>query len=572
VTWRRWAGLGVALVLVLASGGYAVAQVRDRGPSYRTAIVTRDDVQRTMSLSGTIAASGRRDLSFEVAGTVATVAVRPGQHVRAGQVVARLQTTSLEAAVTRANATMAKASAQLAADEDAQSSTVTTSAATSATTTASASGSGTTTKKPRTQGSGTSSGGQALAALQQEQHAVTSAQSAAGQAISAARDALAAQQSACSSTTPDPSASPSPSASSSASPSAPPGTYGTSGTSGTSAQCSDALAAVESAQDTVAQRQITLASALTALSSTLQKASATTAHASTQQGSSGGKHPTSSAGSSTASSSGSSAGSSTGSSSAKAAGSGGGGSTQGAVTAARLAQDQADIDSASAELTSARAQRAAANLQAPFAGRILEVPVARGDAVGTSDTVAVLLGSGVTTVATSVSAAQRPVVRRGQQASVVVAGAARALPASLSAIGLLPSSSGSYPVTLTVSTDQQVPEGSTVSVLLVTGLARGAVTVPTSAVTLTGRSGATSTSVEVLSSGTVTRTPVTVGVVGQRRTSITRGLRIGQTVVLADLGASVPSSTTTNRGRFGGGFGGGLGGPGSFTVRRAPGS
>ena len=83
-------------------------------------------------------------------------------------------------------------------------------------------------------------------------------------------------------------------------------------------------------------------------------------------------------------------------------------------------------------------------------------------------------------------------------------------------------------------------EGSTASVSIVTGVARNAVTVPTSAISRTG----TRAVVRVLDGDTVTRTVVTVGVVGKRKVSISQGLKAGATVVLADLDAAVPTSTT----------------------------
>ena len=57
--------------------------------------------------------------------------------------------------------------------------------------------------------------------------------------------------------------------------------------------------------------------------------------------------------------------------------------------------------------------------------------------------------------------------------------------------------------------------------------------------------------------GTLTTQRVDLGVQGADRVQVTSDLRAGQFVVLADVGAAVPSSGTTLRG---GGFGGGLGG------------
>ena len=95
------------------------------------------------------------------------------------------------------------------------------------------------------------------------------------------------------------------------------------------------------------------------------------------------------------------------------------------VTAARLAQDQASIDSAEAGLTRARAERSLATLRAPYAGRVLEVGVARHDQVGASDVAVVLVGRGVTTVTSTLSTAQVPTVRQGQRVTVTPAGGAR---------------------------------------------------------------------------------------------------------------------------------------------------
>ena len=75
--------------IVVGTGGYAVAQTRGAELSYRTATAAAADVERTLELSGTVTAAGRRDLSFGAAGSVSKVAVRAGQRVSRGQVLAR---------------------------------------------------------------------------------------------------------------------------------------------------------------------------------------------------------------------------------------------------------------------------------------------------------------------------------------------------------------------------------------------------------------------------------------------------------------------------------------------------
>jgi hypothetical protein len=82
-----------------------------------------------------------------------------------------------------------------------------------------------------------------------------------------------------------------------------------------------------------------------------------------------------------------------------------------------------------------------------------------------------------------------------------------------------------------------------------------AVLVPTSAVhDLAGRH-----SVTVLKDGKTTTVAVEVGVVGAQQTEITSGIEAGQTVVLADIDAAVPSSNADSRiaSQFGNGLTGG---------------
>ena len=76
------------------------------------------------------------------------------------------------------------------------------------------------------------------------------------------------------------------------------------------------------------------------------------------------------------------------------------------MTAARLAQDQADIDTAQAKLGEARAQGGWRRCGRRTPDGCSRSGLARGDQVSSSDTAAVLVGQGVTTVTASVSSAQ----------------------------------------------------------------------------------------------------------------------------------------------------------------------
>ena len=109
----------VVLAVVLGSGGWAVAQA----PPRRRRTARRLRPAATSNALSTCPARSPRPgggPGFGTSGTVAKVSVSAGQRVRPGQVLARLDTTALDANVTEAEATLARAKAQLASDEDAQ--------------------------------------------------------------------------------------------------------------------------------------------------------------------------------------------------------------------------------------------------------------------------------------------------------------------------------------------------------------------------------------------------------------------------------------------------------------------
>ena len=133
---HRWArrGLPVTLVVALVVAGTAVTRSvasADPGDSLRTGTVVRADVQQTLNLAGTAQRVNQQSASFAVNGSVAHLRVAVGDQVRTGQVLATLDRTPLERAVTEAEATLARARATLESDQSAQ-----TSATTSATTSA----------------------------------------------------------------------------------------------------------------------------------------------------------------------------------------------------------------------------------------------------------------------------------------------------------------------------------------------------------------------------------------------------------------------------------------------------
>ena len=106
------------LILLLALAVAAAAcQARPTATPQQlpTATVTRGSLQATVSAAGTIAARAQVTVQFQNAGQIKTVNVKAGDKVKAGQVLASLDTTDLEAAVASAQAGVDSAQAKLAA-------------------------------------------------------------------------------------------------------------------------------------------------------------------------------------------------------------------------------------------------------------------------------------------------------------------------------------------------------------------------------------------------------------------------------------------------------------------------
>ena len=103
---------------VLGGAGYAYSAVGDEGGSSassatRTGKVTKGTVMATVSASGSLSSPSDVGVEFSAAGKVTSVAVKVGDTVKAGQVLARIDTTSAQAAVETARAGVDVAEANL---------------------------------------------------------------------------------------------------------------------------------------------------------------------------------------------------------------------------------------------------------------------------------------------------------------------------------------------------------------------------------------------------------------------------------------------------------------------------
>lgn len=522
----RWIAGGV-VVAVLGGGASAWGLTRASGHSYRSAPVVRDSVVQTIAATGTIVPVRSADESFQVAGTVASVAVKAGQHIRAGQVLARLDASSLRDEVQSAQAQVSAARSRLTADESGQSGS-------SAPQGASLEGYHPTVEltPPASQSAPSQGGG-----LAQQQQAVRSAQRRTDQDLAVARRALADAQSACdTSTSATPPASDSPEPSPSPTPTA------------DSTSCTNASAILLAAQQQVDRDESALAAAEAALS---QQLATLAKDASKRNASSGATKPKPSAGASAP------------------------------ASAAQIALDQASIDQALAQLATAKADLAQAVLRSTISGRVAAVTLAKGDRVSmaSSDGSVDLVGSRQEQATISLSATQIRQVRVGMPAEVVPDGASSVLRGRVVAVDaagtVSQSGSTSYPVTIALPASTRIVAGAAAAVNLVVTDVSDVLTVPTSAVHHDG----SRTYVELLQNGKEVRVTITIGTVGPARTQVVSGLNAGQLVVLADLNQAVPA-TSTNLGG-GGLFGrGGKGriarefiapGGGSLTVVGPPG-
>jgi HlyD family secretion protein len=504
---RRIAALSVTGVVVAGGAGTAYAAMSSSGPVYRPATVTSADVTATLPVVGTLTPVRQADVAFPVDGTVASVGVRPGQHVTAGQTLGSLDATPLKADLTAAQSTLANAN--LRVDND----TASQNAATPTPTTSPAS-------RP-------------ASSVRPLQQAVLSAQRKVDSALARAKTALGQARQACApSPSPSPTTTPAVTAKATATATASPMATGTSHPVPVPSQstCTGATQRVLDAETAALQAQQALSGQLTALNTALSSAAAA---ASKPAG--GG-----------------------GSSSTVRGGAGGGGSA-GPVSAAQLAADQASADAAAAQVTVAQANLADASVVSPIDGTVVTVSVTPGASAGAGSTAFVIAGLDSYQVVTAVAVADLPDLKVGQRASVQPDGTSTPLSGSVALIGLVPATSGS-PVTYSVTIGLTGPPsglhaGGYANVTITTARGSG-VSVPTSAVHGPGHSA----TVTVYAGGKTKVTRVTVGTKGPALARITSGLTIGQQVVLADLSKPLPTNNLNNQ--FPGPGGGpGIGGP-----------
>ncbi len=109
---RKITVAAVLVVLVLAVGGIAIASSRDKGAEVRTETVARRDLVSVVTASGYIQPKRKVDISADISGRVIELPVVDGQWVERGDLLLRIDPSSYQAAVRRAEAAVAQAGAQ----------------------------------------------------------------------------------------------------------------------------------------------------------------------------------------------------------------------------------------------------------------------------------------------------------------------------------------------------------------------------------------------------------------------------------------------------------------------------
>lgn len=103
----------LALVLLAVIAGDVLFPRTGGGTQARTFVVQRGTVRAAVTGTGTIVPAAQQNLGFRVSGQLTEVDVKPGDHVTAGQVLAKVDPRTYQAALDTANATLQQAQATL---------------------------------------------------------------------------------------------------------------------------------------------------------------------------------------------------------------------------------------------------------------------------------------------------------------------------------------------------------------------------------------------------------------------------------------------------------------------------
>lgn len=106
----------IALLLALLGGGWAYwkKESEPQGPSYRTAPLQRGTITTQVSATGTLQAVTKIDVGSQVSGIINQVYVQHNSVVKKGQILAQLDPSTYQTAITQATASVNNAESSLA--------------------------------------------------------------------------------------------------------------------------------------------------------------------------------------------------------------------------------------------------------------------------------------------------------------------------------------------------------------------------------------------------------------------------------------------------------------------------
>jgi HlyD family secretion protein len=111
---RRIAAITTSAALLTAGGVWLHAQAQAKGrPAYRTVAVEKGDLETTVSATGNLAAVRTVQVGTQVSGQVAEIQADFNQHVKKGQLLARIDATPARQAVADAQASLDRSLAEM---------------------------------------------------------------------------------------------------------------------------------------------------------------------------------------------------------------------------------------------------------------------------------------------------------------------------------------------------------------------------------------------------------------------------------------------------------------------------
>ncbi len=110
---KTWIGAALALVVLLVAGLWLHGRADAKAVQYRTAAVARGDVQATVAATGKLGAVTTVQVGTQVSGQISDIFVDFNDHVKKGELLARIDPTLQKQAVVAAQADLMRNQAQL---------------------------------------------------------------------------------------------------------------------------------------------------------------------------------------------------------------------------------------------------------------------------------------------------------------------------------------------------------------------------------------------------------------------------------------------------------------------------